>query len=763
MKTFMARVSLLLGLLLLPARGEFPTAQLAAAQAQTANVPGSTQAAAEPSATKDPKHLLDAIPAAASTPREPKISLREAGTIARATGTVLTQGHYRQAPLSDEISHAFFTNYLAALDYARMVFTQADVEEFGAKYADQLDDLTKAGDASPAYQIFKRYLTRLEERNDLAQKLLTQPFEFTADERFNPQRDKAPWPKDAAEADDLWTRRVRFDVLQGRLANDKPEEVVSKLAKRYLRMLKTMKDYDEEEILSTYLTSLANAYDPHSDYMSQSEAKQFEISNVKLSLSGIGALLEWDDGYTRVKSLVPGGPAERSKQLKPKDRIVAVAQGDGEPVDVVEMRLNKVVELIRGKKGSEVRLTIVPTAEEGSRRVVGIVRDDVPLSEQFAKARVVDLPAADGRPTKLGIVILPQFYEHCARDVEKLIARLKDEKVEGIVLDLRRNGGGILEEAIELTGLFIREGPVVQVKGHNGAVRILEDEDAKVTWEGPLVVAVGHLSASASEIVAAALQDYGRALIVGDSATHGKGTVQTLVPLAQFFNRFTLGANAGKLKFTVSKFYRIAGGTTQKYGVTPDISLPTVLDHMELGESHLPNCLPADRTAPLEYRRMDEVQPYVSSLRERSLNRVAVSREYAFILEDIDEMKKRKADPSVSLNEATRLKEKSERKARDEARKKERKEIEPTPVPIYELTLEAIDKGEAPKLVLAKKPEKDAKATEADGAEEEEPTDDEERLEPQLRETLAILNDYLDALAAKGHRWVMDHRAPRTP
>ncbi len=762
MKMFMVRAALLVGVLLLPARGQPPVPQPPVSQAQATVGVGTAQAAGDKAAVADPKHLLDQVPPPVAVPREPKISLREAGTIARATGTVLTQGHYRQTPLSDEISRTFFTNYLSALDYARLVFTQADVHEFADKYAERLDDLTKEGDASPAYRIFKRYLTRLEERNDLAQKLLTQPFEFTAEERFNPQRDKQPWPKDDAEAAELWTRRVRFDVLQGRLAKDKPEEVVSKLAKRYNRMLKTMKDYDEEEILSTYLTSLANAFDPHSDYMSQSEAKQFEISNVKLSLSGIGALLEWDDGYTRVKSLVPGGPAERSKQLKPKDRIVAVAQGEGEPVDVVEMRLNKVVELIRGKKGSEVRLTIVPSeSEDGTRRVVGIVRDDVPLSEQFAKARIVDLPAADGRPTKLGIIILPQFYEHCARDVEKLIARLKEEKVEGLVLDLRRNGGGILEEAIELTGLFIREGPVVQVKGHNGAVRILEDENPKVTWEGPLVVAVGHLSASASEIVAAALQDYGRALIVGDSATHGKGTVQTLVPLSQFFNRFTLGANAGKLKFTVSKFYRIAGGTTQKYGVTPDISLPTVLDYMDLGESHLPNCLPADRTPPLEFKRMEEVQPYVNALRERSMNRVASAREYAFILEDIEEMKKRKADPSVSLNEAARLQEKNDRKARDEARKKERKEIEPTPVPIFEVTLESIDKGEAPKQVVAKKVDKEAKDAAAGEDGEEEPADEEERLEPQLRETLSILNDYLDALAAKGHRWVMDHRAAR--
>lgn len=733
--------------------------------AQRAQVPASP--------SQDPKHLLETAPAAAaSVPREPKLSPREAGRIAQATGAVLTQGHYRQEPLNDTISRTFFTNYLASLDYARMIFTQEDVDGFSTKYLERLDDLTRVGDASPAEVIFRRYVERLEERTSYALALLEKPVDLTVEERFNPQRDKQPWPKDKAEAEALWRLRVKFDVLQGRLAKDKAEDVVKNLTKRYSRMLKTMKEFDEEEVLSTYLTALAHSYDPHSDYMSPSEAKQFEISNVKLSLSGIGALLEWEDGYTRIKSLVPGGPAEQSKQLKPKDRVVAVAQGDEEPVDVVEMRLNKVVELIRGKKGSEVRLTIVPNdSEDGSRRIIRLVRDDIKLAEQFAKARIVDLPVGN-RTVPLGVILLPQFYENCARDVEKLILSLKEQKVEGLVLDLRRNGGGILEEAIELTGLFIREGPVVQVRNHQGVSRILEDESSKVAWDGPLIVATGHFSASASEIVAAALQDYGRAIVVGDSATHGKGTVQTLVPLSQFFGRFALNANAGKLKFTVSKFYRVAGGTTQKYGVTPDITLPSVLDAMELGEAHLPNALDADRTTPADYKRVDMVQPYLPSLREHSANRVAASREFAFILEDLEEMKKRKADPSVSLNEAKRVAEKADRKTRDEARKKERREIEAVPPLVREITLEGIDKGEAPKLVTAKEAKDEAGATVAktsDGStdEEDEVTDeDERRLDPQLRETLNVLGDYLEQWTARGQPLGAEVRAAaglRTP
>lgn len=706
------------------------------------------------------KHLIDAATGTAASPKKTELSSRDAGRIAQTTGNVLASGHYRQKPLNDEISATFFTNYLSTLDYARLIFVQADVEEFGLRYASRLDDLTLSGDPTPAYEIFERYLTRLEERTTLALKLLEQPIDFSKEERFNPQRDKAPWPKDKAEADELWRLRVKFDVLQGRLAKDKADDVIKNLAKRYNRLLKTMKEYDNEEILSVYLTALAHAYDPHSDYMSPSEAKQFEISNVKLSLSGIGALLEWEDGYTRIKSLVPGGPAEQSKQLKPKDRIVAVAQEEGDPVDVVEMRLNKVVELIRGKKGTTVKLTIVPNeSEDGTQKVIYLVRDDIKLSEQFAKARIVDLPGTDGHTTKLGIIVLNQFYENCTRDIERLILRLKDDKVQGIVLDLRRNGGGILEEAIQLTGLFIPKGPVVQVKGYNGVNRVMDDDDSKVAWDGPLIVAVGHLSASASEIVAAALQDYGRALIVGDAATHGKGSVQTLVPLSQFYPRPSMGANAGKLKFTVSKFYRIAGGTTQKYGVTPDISLPSVLDHMELGESHLPNCLPADRTTPASFGRMNLVQPYVATLRERSANRIGGNKEYAFILEDIEEMKKRKEDPSVSLNESARVTEKNERKAKTDTRKKERQALEPNPVPVYEITLEGLEKGEAPKIVGAKtEADKDAPKPSADD-EEADDEDDAKRIEPQLRETLNILVDYLQLAAAKGERFAQDLRA----
>jgi carboxyl-terminal processing protease len=725
------------------------------------------QEAAETAARpkRDPQDLLPrsalekARTDAAGERPAPKLTPAQAGRIAQVVGMLLAQAHYNQQPLNDAISRQFFTNYLTALDYMHMVFTQDDVTEFSERFGDKLDDFSRRGDAGPAYEIFQRFLVRLEERVAHAQKLLEQPVDFTADEKFVVQRDKLPWPADRAAAEELWRLRVKYDLLQGRLAKDDPAEVVQSLGRRYQRLLKTTREFDEEEVLSIYLTSLAHAFDPHSDYMSPTEAENFEINSVRLQLSGIGALLEWDDGYTRIKSLVPGGPAERSKLLKPKDRVVAVAQADEEPVDVVEMRLNKVVELIRGKKGTEVRLTVVPAAEDGTRKVISLVRDDIKLSEQLARARIVELPGGAAAPVlKLGVITLPQFYENCAKDVATLLASLKQEGIAGLVLDLRRNGGGILDEAIELAGLFVEEGPVTQVKDARSRTTVLEDEDDGVAYSGPLVVAVGHLSASASEIVAAALQDYGRALVVGDAATHGKGTVQTLVSLQQFI-RQGIVENPGKLKFTVSKFYRVEGGTTQKHGVTPDLTLPTVLDHMDLGESSLPNALPADRIAAADHDRLGLVQPYLPSLREQSAARVAASRDFAYVQEDIALLRQRREDRSISLNEAARLKEKEENKARTAARKAERKARNGAVPAVFELKLEAARAGKPP-IPHAEALAAEQKLLSAEDDEEAEAAEEsaERPLDIHLEETLRVLADYVKLLGSPGERLLTEAR-----
>ncbi|MBI4327057.1 MAG: carboxy terminal-processing peptidase [Chloroflexi bacterium] len=677
----------------------------------------------------------------------------QAGKITQKVGGILEQAHYRQAPLDNAISENFLKNYFNALDYNHLIFLQSDWDEFDKAYGTALDEATITGDVTPAYVIFERYLGRLGGCHQRVEKLLQESFDFSKDESFLPTRNKAPWPKDEAEAEQLWRARIKYELLQGRLAKEKPEDTLKTISRRYQRLEKTMREYDAEEILQLYLSALARAYDPHSDYMSPTEASNFDIQNITLSLSGIGAQLQWEDGYTKVRSLVPGGPADLSKQLKPADRIIAVAQGDGEPVDTVEMPLNKVVNLIRGKKGTEVRLTILPGGSTGdsTKKVIGLIRDEIKLTEQFAKARIIEQTGNGGEAHRLGVITLPQFYDHCAGHVEKLISRLKKEEVSGLVLDLRRNGGGILDEAIELTGLFFRKGPVVQVKDHRKRTQVLRDEDQKVAYDGPLVLLVGRLSASASEIAAAALQDYGRALVVGDQATHGKGTVQTVVSLDQYLPRESV-PNPGKLKVTVSKFYRVAGGTTQKYGVSPDITLPSLYDYLDIGEASLENCLTSDRTSPVEFPHLNRVKPFLAELQNKSQERIAHNTDFTYLNEDIELVKKREADKTVSLKEAQRTEVKNEQKARADARKKERAQRKSNPEKIFELNLEVAEKDK-PLLPYAAGKQKEneelaAVSPAAEGADAEAEADP--PADAQLEETLNILKDYIGLLSKAG-------------
>jgi carboxyl-terminal processing protease len=683
--------------------------------------------------------------------RAAEFTKAQSGQIGNTVGRLLQSVHYRKAKLDDAMSESFLKNYMNALDYNHLVFLQSDHDDFETRYGKSLDDATLVGDASPGFKIFERYLDRLTQRHKMVDELLKEKFDFTADESVLPNRNKAPWPKDDAEAKELWRLRIKYELLQGKLAKEKPEETLKTIGRRYARLEKTMREYDAEEVLQMYLSSLTRAYDPHTDYMSPTEAENFEINYVALSLSGIGAQLEWDDGYTKVKALVPGGPAEQSKLLKPNDKIVAVAQGPGEPVDVVEMRLNKVVSMIRGKRGTEVRLTLIPAnSPDGSaKKVITLIRDEIKLADQYAKAKIVEEADASGRTHRLGVINLPNFYDNCAAHVDKLISRLKKENVDGIVLDLRKNGGGILEEAIRLTGLFIKKGPVVQVKDTTKAVQILSDDDSKVAYDGPLIVLVSRLSASASEITAAALQDYGRAIVVGDQATHGKGTVQTILSLERYLSPEVV-TKPGKLKVTISKFYRVAGGTTQKQGVTPDIVLPSLYDHLELGEANLENALAADSIAPAKYEQLNRVQGALPTLQKDSKERVAKDRDFAYLEEDIQEVIKHQADKHISLNEQKRLDEKNQLKARTEARKKERAARKPSTDKSYEVTLEMVEKNKP--LVLAvqnppKEPEP-AAAADATDANAEAEVEAEPPVDAQLAEGLHILDEYIRFLAA---------------
>lgn len=679
----------------------------------------------------------------------------QAGRIAKSVGDLLDRAHYKGAPLNDAVAETHLKNYLDALDFNHMILLQPDVDEFTAKYGKDLDNLTKKGDAGAAYEIFERYLKRLDATITRVGALLKEQHDFTVDEKFIPQRNKLPWPKNEAEAQELWRQRVKFELLGGKLAGDTIEKAAEKITKRYARLHRNMKQFDASDILQVYLSALGHAFDPHSDYMAPADAKNFDIHNVKLKLSGIGAqLTQNDEGYTEIVNLTPGGPAELSKQLKPKDRIVAVGQGDAEPVDCVDMKLGEVVDMIRGKKGTEVRLVVIPVgaASDAERKEIRIVRDEIKLKESYAYARIVEHVGPDGKPQRLGVIELPQFYQKCAADVEKLIGRLKKENIAGLILDLRRNGGGLLNEAVELTGLFIKRGPVVQVRQPK-QIEVLEDEDARVAYDGPLIVAVGHHSASASEIVAAALQDYGRALIVGDQHTHGKGTVQTLFPLAQWMGTRQV-ADPGQLKFTISKFYRIAGGTTQKHGVTPDLTLPNVLDLLETGEAYLPNVLEADNIQPAKYQRTDRVNGSLDQLRKLSTDRLAKNQDFRYILEDIEQVKKQRADKSVSLSEPQRLKEKAEAEARAEARKKERDARPAATDKVFLVKTETVDKNQPLVALQPPKPKPDEKGKDAakapagkahDEGEEPEDTTDAAKavLDVYLKETLSVLGDYI--------------------
>jgi carboxyl-terminal processing protease len=711
------------------------------------------------------KRILPALLAAVllgTAARAVEFTRDQAGRIARSVGDLLDQAHYKRARLDDAVAEMHLKNYLDALDFNHLIFLQADVDEFTAKFGKDLDNLTKKGDAGAAYDIYERYLQRLDATVARVGALLKQKHDFTVDEKFVPQRNKLPWPKDAAEAQELWRQRVKFELLGGKLAGDTLEKAAEKITKRYARLQRTMKQFDSSDILQVYLSALGHAFDPHSDYMAPADAKNFDIHNVKLKLSGIGAQLRQDDeGYTEIVNLTPGGPAELSKQLKPKDRIVAVGQADAEPVDCVDMKLGEVVDMIRGKKGTEVRLIVIPVgaASDSERKEVRIVRDEIKLKESYAYARIVEHAGPDGKPQRLGVIELPQFYQKCAADVEKLIGRLKKENIAGLILDLRRNGGGLLNEAVELTGLFIKKGPVVQVRQPK-QTEVLEDEDARVAYDGPLIVAVGHHSASASEIVAAALQDYGRALVVGDRHTHGKGTVQTLFPLAQWMGTRQV-ADPGQLKFTISKFYRIAGGTTQKHGVTPDITLPNVLDLLETGEAYLPNVLEADNIQPAKYQRADRVNGSLEQLRKLSADRIAKEQDFRYILEDIEQVKKQRADKSVSLSEPQRLKEKAEAEARAEARKKERDARAAVTDKVFLVKTETVDKNQPLVALQPPKPKPEEKGKDAakapatkapDDAEESEDTTDAAKavLDVYLKEALNILGDYIRLQAKAG-------------
>ena len=640
--------------------------------------------------------------------------------IAYVTARLLEEFHYSQQLLDADLSKKFFDGYLDALDPRHENFLQSDLAEF-AQYRTNLDTFTittnGVANLTPAYEIYRRYLERIQQRADYVNELLKEDkFKFNTDEHILLDRRHSPYPENLYEAKHLWSQRLHFEYLQEKLSREisptnsaviltlpksATAEIADTLARHYRWNLHMMTNWDGTDILQTYLNALAHAYDPHSDYFNPEHAQDFSI-NMSLSLFGIGAQLREDDGYCKIDLLIHGGPAEKSKKVKEGDRIVAVAQSNQPPVDVVDMELGKTVQLIRGPKGTEVRLTISPVEDRAARRVVTLIRDEIKLEDQEAKARLIESPDGHGGTNRIGVVDLPSFYapvdlsgnsghtapKYTSVDVAKLIKKLEQEKAAGIILDLRGNPGGSLEEAVKLTGLFIKDGPVVLARSPDGSVNVDSDNDPSVLYSGPLIVLVNRLSASASEIAAAALQDYGRALVVGDISTFGKGTVQNLNPLRPFVWPTTATNDPGTVKITIRKFYRVSGASTQLKGVMPDIVLPDRLNYStQCGESSLDNPLPWDTIPTANYFKLNLVQPYLDELLRRSSGRIATNQDYIYTRQDIDEFQKLQADKTASLNERERLIERQEADARQKARDQERAARKTPDVKIYELTV----------------------------------------------------------------------------
>ena len=638
-------------------------------------------------------------------------------SIAYITARLLENFHYLQQPFDTEISKKFYDAYLDSYDPQRQYFLQSDIAEF-SHYRTNLDVLTLAShgdaDVTPAYQIYERFLERLHQRAAYTEGLLEHDnFKFNTGETVQVDRKSAPYPKNLDEAKRIWREQLLFDFLHEKLNHeDSPgaalaatnrAEITKILRHRYEQELRFYDEWDSGDVLQQYLDCLAHAYDPHSDYLNNEHAQDFSI-NMSLALFGIGAELTSDDGYCKIDNLIPGGPAAKSNQIKPGDKIIAVAQTNQPPVDVIDMELSQIVQLIRGPKGTEVRLTIIPADDPKSRRVIRLIRDEINLKDEHAYAELVQLPAADGSTNRLGIINVPQFYapvdstgqspettNFVTADVAALVTKLEQEKAGGIILDLRRNPGGSLEEAVNFVGLFVPNGPVVQIRSPENHVNVDETANAPDLYHGPLIVLVNRTSASASEIVAAALQDYGRALIVGGSSTFGKGTVQNLNPLRPFVWPATPDAtnDPGMVKITIRKFYRINGASTQLKGVVPDIVLPDALSYSdEVGESSLPNALPWDTITPApSYTQLDDVQPYLTALRKDSEARVATNQDFIYVRQDIAELQKMQSEKTETLNERLAWGENEKIKSRDAARDKEIASRRPPDETIYEITL----------------------------------------------------------------------------
>lgn len=665
-------------------------------------------------------------------------------------------------------------DYMADLDGQRLFFLSTDREAFDRRYANALYyNLRTLGRLECAFDIYELYEKRVQSRVNWIFKELNHNFDFTNYETYPLDRSKVAWPATEQEADDLWRRRIKLELLQDQLNKKTLAEAKKDVHRRYERMIKNLSEMESGDVAEIFLTKLAGLYDPHSCYFSAETYEDFSIE-MRLSLVGIGAMLGQEDDGVAIKEIVPGGPADLSKQLHPNDKIIAVTQPGGEPVDIIGMRLRKVVDLIRGKKGTKVTLTVVPASSTDAsvHKQVTLVRDVVKLNSARAHAAVYKVPGPGGKVIPLGVITLPSFYgmsgdgedgdtthTTASKDVAELIRRLKADGIKGLVLDLRDNGGGLLSEAINITGLFINRGPVVQVKSFNGDIQVDNDDDARALYTGPLAVLVSRFSASASEIVTGALQNYGRAIVIGDRSTHGKGTVQTILEMRSVNPLLSIlpkSVKTGAAKVTIQKFYLPNGSSTQDKGVTPDIILPSVDEYMPIGESDLPHALAWDEIpAASNFTGHPLAANVLQQLRADSEFRQQHLPEFAYLRKSVDWFKTREAMKNISLNLAEREKQKKADDAFKKTMDAERDKLAKNDFPHTEIDLVP----PPPKPAKADKKSK----TDADGNTDFLGTDNDQdtsTIDIPLRESLRVLTDALSM--SRNHRYWADGTAPLT-
>lgn len=592
--------------------------------------------------------------------------------IAAMVSSLVSSYHYNGRTPDDAIAVLWMDGYLKSLDYNRMFFLASDVEEF-RKLAVTLDDDLRSGRPTleAATTIHDRYKVRVAERVADATAILEAPLDLTNDEDYLFDRSEAKWPADRAAAKELWRQRIEEQFILGAQAKREEDKTRDLLKKRYHRLEKDAASAESIDVLERYLTALTTVYDPHTVYFKPATQDNFDIE-MQNSLEGIGASLRTMGEYTVVMGLIAGGPAEKGGKLQVNDKIIAVAQGDNDPEDIIDLRIDNVVKQIRGKKGTEVRLTVIPAdaTDPSETRIVSIVRDKVVLADSDA-----DHVVREVKGKRFAVIDIPSFYvdqtgkRSASRDLERILRKDMGPNIDGVILDLRRNGGGSLQEAVDMTGLFIDKGPVVQIKDRDGDIETLSDNDGKVAWDGPLMVLTSPLSASASEIVAGALQDYGRAIVVGSKTTHGKGSVQTVVGLSEMMARMSRGTppRAGALKLTTQKFYRVNGESTQVRGVKADVVIPSPWDGLDIYEGDLDHALPWDEIPATTYTRVGDLSSLLPSLQAKSTGRVASEEAFVEMREGAAERERLKNDKTISLNLAERMKDKDKVKDDTEA------------------------------------------------------------------------------------------------